>query len=197
MKKKEKPKVKNKELENSLTDKFMDAVKALGHDTDKLKKEIAKAGKSVSQKITSALKKAQKAAAKLSDKKDKPAKKTAKNTAVKVDKVVSKLSKVSAKTPSISSRSVAKPAMPAIDKTLVEPDEKPSVKEASTPAPVKRKRAPRQKPAPADEPQNTNIEPVKEVSPAPAKRKRAPRKPKAVTVNEVTPAEVTGSEVDR
>lgn len=193
MKKKEKPKVKNKDLENSITDKFMEAVKGLGHDTDKLKKEIAKAGKSVSQKITSALKKAQKTEAKLSDKKSRSAKKPD----AKIDKVVSKVSKVSAKMPAISSRSVAKPVVPAIDKSLTTVDEKVSVKEASAPTPIKRTRAPRRKTAAIDTPPNSNNEPVKEVSPAPVKRKRAPRKPKAVTTNEVTPAEVTGSEVDR
>lgn len=195
MKKKEKPKVKNKELETSITDKFMEAVKGLGHDTDKLKKEIAKAGKSVSQKITSALKKAQKAEEKLTAKKDKPAVKSSKNKDAKVEKVVSKASKASAKNAIISSRSVAKPVLPPVDKTLTQPEEKTPVKEASAPAPVKRTRAPRRKIETADEPQNTNIEPLKEVPPV--KRKRAPRKPKAVTTDEITPAEVTGSEVDR
>ncbi|MGI4727354.1 MAG: hypothetical protein ACRYFL_05250 [Janthinobacterium lividum] len=196
MKKKEKPKVKNKELETSITGKFMEAVKGLGHDTDKLKKEIAKAGKSVSQKIASSLKKAQKTEAKLTAKKDKPVQKATKNTDAKVDKVVSKASKASAKTPAISSRSVAKPAVPAIDKTLTQPDEKTVVKEASAPVPVKRTRAPRRKKEEIDAQQSAEKEVVKEAS-VPVKRKRAPRKPKAVTADEITPAEVTGSEVDR
>ncbi|WP_419800906.1 hypothetical protein [Mucilaginibacter sp.] len=196
MKKKEKPKVKNKELETSLTGKFTEAVKSLGHDTDKLKKEIAKAGKSVSQKITSALKKAQKAEAKAAGKKDKPAGKLLKNKDAKADKVVSKLSKASANAPVVSSRSVAKPVLPAVDKNLIKPDEKTVVKEASATPPVKRRRAPRRKKEEIEAQEKAKKEAVKEAS-EPVKRKRAPRKPKAITTDEVTPAEVTGSEVDR
>ncbi|MGI4751841.1 MAG: hypothetical protein ACRYFB_14510 [Janthinobacterium lividum] len=196
MKKKEKSKVKNKDLEKSITDKFMEAVKGLGHDTDKLKKEISKAGKSVSQKIDSALKKAQKAEAKAAGQKDKPATKSAKTKDVKVDKVLSKASKASAKTSAISSRSVAKPVVPAIDKSLTTPAEKPVVKEASAPEPAKRTRAPRRKKEEIEAQENAKKEAVKEVS-TPAKRTRAPRKPKAVTKDEIIPAEVTGSEVDR
>lgn len=196
MKKKEKSKVKNKDLENSITDKFMEAVKGLGHDAEKLKKEISKAGKSVSQKIESALKKAQKAAVKATGQKDKPVGKTAKPKEVKVDKVLSKASKASAKTAAISSRSVAKPVVPAMDRSLTTPTEKPVVKEASAPGPVKRTRAPRRKKEEIEAQENAKKEAVKEAS-APTKRKRGPRKPKAVTTDEITPAEVTGSEVDR
>ncbi len=196
MKKKEKSKVKNKDLENSITDKFMEAVKGLGYDTEKLKKEIFKAGKSVSQKIESALKKAQKSALKATGEKDKLAGKTAKSKEVKVDKVLSKASKASAKTAAISSRSVAKPVVPVIDRSLTTPTEKPVVKEASAPEPVKRTRAPRRKKEEIEAQENAKKMALKEAS-APLKRKRAPRKPKAITTDEITPAEVTGSEVDR
>ncbi len=196
MKKKEKSKVKNKDLENSITNKFMEAVKGLGHDAEKLKKEISKAGKAVSQKINLALKKEQKATAKANGPKDKPAGKPAKTKDVKVDKVLSKASKTSAKTAAISSRSVAKPIVPAIDKSLTTPNEKPVVKEASAPEPLKRTRAPRRKKEEIEAQEKAKKEAVKEAS-APAKRTRAPRKPKAVTTDEITPAEVTGSEVDR
>lgn len=196
MKKKEKSKVKNKYLENSITSKFTEAVKGLGHDAEQLKKELVKAGKAVSQKITSALKKAQKAETKLNTKKDKPAGKITKSADAKVDKVVSKASKASANTPAISSRSVAKPVVPAIDKNLTRPDEKTVVKEASSiPVPVKKTRAPRRKKEEIDAQKNAEKEPVKEVS-APVKRKRAPRKPKVATTNETTPTAVSGTEAD-
>lgn len=196
MKKKEKSKVKNKDLENSITNKFLEAVKGLGHDAEKLKKEISKAGKAVSQRINLALKKAQKATAKANGPKDNPAGKPAKTKDVKVDKVLSKASKTSAKTAAISSRSVAKPVVPAIDKSLTTPSEKPVVKEALVPEPLKRARAPRRKKEEIEAQEKAKKEAVKEAS-APAKRTRAPRKPKAVTTDEITPAEVTGSEVDR
>lgn len=195
MKKKEKAKVKNKDLENSITDKFMEAVKGLGHDTEKFKKEISKAGKSVSQKIDSALKKAKKTAAKVTGQDEKPAAKSTKTKDVKVDKVLSKASKASAKTSAISSRSVAKPVVPAIDKSLTTPAKKPVVKEASAPEPVKRTRAPRRKKEEIEAQENAKKEVVKEAS-APAKTKRAPRKPKAEITSETTPAEVTGSEAN-
>jgi hypothetical protein len=208
MKKKGKSKVKNKELESSITNKFMEAIHGLGHDAEKLKKEIAKAGKSVSQKINSALKDAQKAVTKTNVKKDKTAKKDGKKkedvktkvvkAAAKAEKVVTAASKAAAnKVSTVSSRSVPKPAAPAIDKASVTPPEKEVVKEApaQTAAPAKRKRAPRRTKEELEAAKTEEKAPVKEAS-APVKRKRAPRKPAAVNPNKENPAaEPIGSAV--
>ncbi|RYE27014.1 MAG: hypothetical protein EOP42_19865, partial [Sphingobacteriaceae bacterium] len=154
MKKKGKSKVKNKELESSITNTFMQAVYGLGHDAEKLKKEIAKAGKSVSQKISSALKNAQKNITEPTIKKDKPVKKEGKKknevkavkAEAKAEKVVTAASKAAAvKTSAVSSRSVSKPASPKIDELPKNPVKIEEVKEVltETVSPVKRKRAPR------------------------------------------------------
>lgn len=49
-------KISKKELEASLTDKFMHAVAELGHDSDKLKRVIKKASKFIAKKIERKLK---------------------------------------------------------------------------------------------------------------------------------------------
>ncbi len=206
MKKKDKSKVKNKELTSSITEKFMQAVSGLGHDAEKLKKEIAKAGKTVSQKISNALKDAQKAIAKPEVKKDKPAKKEGKKkddvktkavkAEAKAEKVVTAASKAAAdKASSVSSRSVSKPAAPTINELPKAPAKKEEVKEASAEVvpPAKRKRAPRRTKEELEAAKSEEKTPVKE---APAKRKRAPQKPKpAEAVTENLPKETTGSAV--
>jgi len=199
MKKKVKSKVKNKELENSITGKFMEAVKGLGHDAEKLKKEIVKAGKAVSQKIGSNLKSAEKSATKAVAEKNQPEKKAGKKkdkdiTDTKANKVVSKVSKASAKTSNVSSRSVAKPTLPVINKATEANAQKEVVKEASAPAPEKRTRAPRRKKEEIEAQKNKENVSVKEAS-APVKRTRAPRKPKPTAADEGQPTETTGSAV--
>ena len=197
MKKQGKSKVKSKELESSITGKFMEAVHGLGHDAEKLKKEIAKAGKAVSQKISSALKDDRKAAAKAESKKDKPAKKdgkkkeTPKTEVKKADAKTEKvISKAAGKTAVVSSRSVPKPVVPAVHHSHATPDEKEEVKEASAPAPVKRTRAPRRTKEEIEASKNDEKTSVKEAS-APVKRKRAPRKPKPAPVVEENQATET------
>ncbi len=205
MKKKGKSKEKNKELETSITGKFMEVVHGLGHDAEKLKKEIAKAGKAVSEKISSAFKSAQKEAAKEAGKVAKKAEKKkdevktgVKKAEAKAEKVVSEVSKAaSGKVSTASGRSVAKPAAPALDKSQTNPVKKEEVKEASAATPVKRKRAPRKKiEAPNTQP-DAEKTPVKEASAAtPVKRKRAPGKSKPATATDGNPAtETTGSAV--
>ena len=204
MKKKGKSKVKNKELETSITAKFTEALHGLGHNVESLKKEIAKAGKTVSEKITKAFTDAQKATTKEADKakkltkkadKKKPEVKTVANKAeAKVDKLVSAVAKAaSGKSSTASGRSVAKPAAPTLDPQHQEPTQKEAVKEA--PAPVKRTRAPRRKKEEIEAAASAEKAPVKEAS-APAKRKRGPNKPKPVATSEEKPAtETTGSAV--
>lgn len=204
MKKKGKAKVKNKELETSITVKFTELLHGLGHNVESIKKEITKAGKAVSEKITSVLKDAQKVTAKEVGKANKLTKKAGKKknnvkpvikkADAKVDKVVSAVAKSvsSGKSPTASGRSVAKPAAPTLDTSRPVPAQKEEVKEASTP--VKRTRAPRRK---KEEIAAASAEktPVKEAS-APVKRKRSPNKPKLVTTSEEKPAtETTGSAV--
>ena len=124
----------------------------LGHNVESLKKEIAKAGKTVSEKIAKALADAQKATAKEADKAKKLTKKVdkkktevkivANKAEAKIDKVVSAVAKAASGKPSTASgRSVAKPAAPTLDKPQNVPAEKEAVKEA----PAKRTRAPRRK----------------------------------------------------
>lgn len=195
MKKKGKSKVKNKDLEKDITGKFMDVIHGLGHDAEKLKKEIAKAGKAVSKKITSALQLAKAKAESAEGAIDKPAKKAGKKakagkaevakTAPKAEKTVSKAGKaIGDKTNRISGLSVHKPALPAIDKTSVSSDKKEDIKEASEIA-AARKRAPRRSKQEIEAAESTKKTPVKEASAAaPAKRKRAPAKPKLIATSE-------------
>ncbi len=199
MKKKGKSKVKNKELETSITAKFSEALHGLGHNVESLKKEIAKAGKTVSEKIAKALADAQKATAKEADKAKKLTKKVdkkktevkivANKAEAKVDKVVSAVAKAaSGKSSTAFGRSVAKPAAPTLDPQHHESAEKEAVKEA----PAKRTRAPRRKKEEI-EAANAEKEAVKEAS---VKRKRSPNKPKLVATSEEKPAtETTGSAV--
>lgn len=202
MKKKGKSKVKNKELESSITNKFMEAIHGLGHDAEKLKKEITKAGKSVSQKISSVLKDAEKALTKTDAKKDKPEKKAGKKKdaakkETKITKAVSEISKAALnKSSTISSRSVAKPTVPPIDKLPAVSPEKEEVKEAPAATPVKRTRAPRRKKEEIEAQKAAEKSIVKEAS-APVKRKRAPRKPtpKPQSDMENTTTEAIGSAV--
>lgn len=200
MKKKGKSKVKNKELETSITSKFTEVLQGLGHNVESLKKEITKAGKAVSEKIASTLKDAEKATVKeagkqtkKADKKKTDAKPVAKKADVKVDKVVSAVAKAaSGKSSTASGRSVAKPAAPTLDTPQSAPAQKEEVKEA--PVPVKRTRAPRRS---KEEIAAASAEktPVKEAS-APVKRKRAPNKPKPVAISaEKLATETIGSAV--
>lgn len=193
MKKKGKSKVKNKDLEKDITNKFMEVVQGLGHDADKLKKEIAKAGKAVSKKITNSLQAAKEKSEQATDKLAKKAAKKVKagkeevaKTAPKAEKAVSKVTKaIGGKINRVSGLSVPKPALPAIDKTSVTLDKKEDVKEAPV-APVIRKRAPRRSREEMDAAKSTQKTPVKEASATTetAKRTRAPRKPKPVATPE-------------
>jgi len=203
MKKKGKSKVKNKDLEKDITSKFMDVIHGLGHDADKLKKEIAKAGKAVSKKISSSLQVVKAKSEQTTDKVVKKADrkvKTAKTQVAKADakaeKVLSKASKAAVnKAKQVSGLSVAKPALPDIDKTEMPSAKKEVVKEA--PAPVApRKRAPRRSKEEMEAAKSTEKTPVKEASAtaAPAKRKRAPRKPKPAVTAE---AQTATNEADR
>ena len=202
MKKKGKSKVKNKELETSITAKFTEALHGLGHNVESLKKEIAKAGKTVSEKITKALTDAQKATVKeadkakkltrKADKKKSDIKQVVKKADAKIEKVVSAVAKAaSGKSSTAFGRSVAKPAAPTLDPQHHESAQKEAVKEA----PIKRTRAPRRKKEEMEAAASAEKTPVKEAS-APAKRKRGPNKPKPIAAPEEKPAaETTGSAV--
>ncbi|MVN20831.1 hypothetical protein [Mucilaginibacter arboris] len=195
MKKKGKSKVKNKDLEKDITSKFMDVVHGLGHDAEKLKKEIAKAGKAVSKKITSSLQAAKTKAEQTTDKpekkagkKVKPAKTEVAKADSKAEKVLSKASKAAGdKTKQVSGLSVAKPALPAIDKTETPVVKKEVVKEAPAPVAPAKKRAPRRSKEEMEASKPTEKTPVKEASTTSAKRKRASRKP-APAVTAAQPA---------
>ncbi|MGV8879864.1 MAG: hypothetical protein ACOH2A_12620 [Sphingobacteriaceae bacterium] len=133
-----------KELAKSISDKFLEVIKSLGHDAEKLKREIKKAGRFVAKKIERKEKDKVKKVKKVVNKPIKAVEKTEQKVGAKVKVENNKVKKVIAQATKTtanpaSSKSVAKPVPKIIADTVKAVSSKENSAKESLPKEISKK----------------------------------------------------------